>query len=545
MTLGSELICLNDVIEGFLRSSIEVIEGRDVVSLRHPYWQLDLPAGWVATTPGVPQFLARQITADEARNQSPTSCDLMRLLEGQGCLTFRSDVESYTCSQAKNLFRAIANEWYGEYYRHELWDALRKGSLSRNALIAWLVHNYHISRSAGVTAARCATRSPRRSIRSLFLQSALEEYSHCEDFYLVRHPELTIPDSQLKSYVHLPWSLAFDQEMLRTAETDWLGHVFVSLFQEYTAIFYEGAAQFFKIVEDRYGLHQFFDRWKAHIDFDLKHHHSQSFSKALESQEIVPIDQLTYSLKSAWFAYRYLFGALDQILNESDHTVRSLRLRLPIAGGTVDRGSSGLSSRYSKATDRIHLPPLCSPATLLESLCKEGFVPQVVLEKRANPDAQDIAFIRLDIADSVFRCLSYAEGHEDVIAIGTLAELVFSRLDVAEREHLRGWLQPATSEAMAVSNFLRELACHPTDFCYVLLLAARTAYACASLEDPQWMPLPRNGCSELAAFLDRRSVSGDELDRLATRHFQFSEFLDLWLLGQCRKVPRNFFAGEP
>ena len=62
-------------------------------------------------------------------------------------------------------------------------------------------------------------------------------------------------------------------------------------------------------------------------------------------------------------------------------------------------------------------------------------------------------------------------------------------------------MRPSNIQGNGSLKFIRELACHPTDFCYVLLLAARTAYACASLEDPQWMPLPRNGCSELAAFL--------------------------------------------
>lgn len=91
---------------------------------------------------------------------------------------------------------------------------------------------------------RCATRLPRKNLREFFQSNTLEEYSHCDDYFFIEHPDLNTED--VYRSVQLPSILNFDQQMYRMAEEDWLGHLLVSLFQESSIKFYQECKEFYR-----------------------------------------------------------------------------------------------------------------------------------------------------------------------------------------------------------------------------------------------------------------------------------------------------------
>jgi hypothetical protein len=163
------------------------------------------------------------------------------------------------------LVGALASNWYGYYYRHSFWDDLRHCRLSIPQVFGWALRTYHLSRSAGVTAAQGAVHSPKRHIRATFLKSALEEYSHCEIYYFPEHPVFGLDREWIKELIPLPSSTAFDHHMSVIAQDDWLAHAISAYFQEYTAAFRENAFALYDRLEAAYGLTGFFKGWKDHM----------------------------------------------------------------------------------------------------------------------------------------------------------------------------------------------------------------------------------------------------------------------------------------
>src|SRR5690348_15689837 len=127
-------------VDGFLRRSISVREDDNVVSLNHPCWELNLPREWVIAAPGVSEFLKRKASVDALDGSHDGIKGFAELLQAQGCLTFKRDVDHYSLKEVKQLFTAIRNEWYGQYYRHGLWAVLREGTLTKNGFVTWLVY---------------------------------------------------------------------------------------------------------------------------------------------------------------------------------------------------------------------------------------------------------------------------------------------------------------------------------------------------------------------------------------------------------------------
>jgi hypothetical protein len=183
-----------------LRESVDVTFGEESLELQHAFWSLRLPRDWLDRTRGAEQFFRKVAPVAAVDTKDPETGNVLDLLQLAGCLTAEHR-DSYALHEVRDLFEPLCITWHAIYYRHPIWQQLREGRLSKNALLAWILHNYHLSRSAGVTAARCATRSSRPDIRRLFLESAREEYSHCEDHYNVRDPRLWISESEAQHYV--------------------------------------------------------------------------------------------------------------------------------------------------------------------------------------------------------------------------------------------------------------------------------------------------------------------------------------------------------
>jgi hypothetical protein len=366
--------------EGYLRDSVVVLTTDEAVLVRHAMWELSLPREWVEARAALCDFLARRCSRKQVPGEDAQLHNVLHLFGEAGCLSAESGRESYQLREVRAIFRPLCATWYGRYYAHPLWDRLRDGSLSRNALVAWLIHNYHVSRSVGMTDARSAVRLSRAPLRDVFCETALDEFAHCDAFYFVRHPGLSIDDEQVKAYLPLPSSQAFDQEMLRIAEDDWLAHVLVALFQETTAGFYEDVKEFYHIVEERYRLPGLFAPWLRHVEYDLGHDHAQQFTALLDSDEEIVGDVVTCALAHAHFTFLFLLHALDEILGEDRHDDR-VCLRMPPNAA----------------------PPLAT----------------IALPSRAPEE--DVSFLRADLSRSLLRALSFSSGHDEVILFGRLA----------------------------------------------------------------------------------------------------------------------------
>lgn len=267
---------------GYLRKGVTVRRDGLKVVLEHALWTLEVPAVWVDSVPGLGGVFERQIPVTQLGANGRELDGFVTLLREQGCLSYR-DCDSYTLREVKELFQHLSGAWYGRYYAHPLWDRLRAGSVSRNGLVSWLLYTYHLSRSAAMSASRSVSYLTQPTLRAVFAESAIEEYAHCEEYFFVRHPSLPLDDATVRRTVHLPASVAFDQQMLRMAEQDWLGHVLAGFFQESTARFYDECRRFYSMVGDSYGLPGFFRNWEAHIEIDLTEGHADDFGRVLDS----------------------------------------------------------------------------------------------------------------------------------------------------------------------------------------------------------------------------------------------------------------------
>lgn len=494
------------------------------VSLRHSFWELSLPKDWVDRTPRLSDFFDRQIPAQKLNaDTSPELRGLLQLLKEQGCLSYPDQQESYTLKEIKELFTNLCAQWYGAYYAHPLWQRLRDGSLSINALVAWLIHNYHVSRSAGMSDARCATRLLKLGLRPRFAHNALEEYSHCDDFYFVRHPKLSLADDEVKNYVHLPSSLAFDHQMLRMAEDDWLGHVLVSFFQESTVRFLDDCKTFYQVVERNYGIEDFFAPWQRHIELDLEYGHASNFAFILSADESISKTDMVTSLRNARFTFEFLVSALDAILAE-DVWGEKIYLRSPIKNGQLDPNKTALLAPYTERADFPAQLRAKQAIQLYEELQHTGLaifplqaIPQG--EMSALPDKE---FIRSDVTLSIYKTLSYADSHDTVVLYGRLAqEATLIRRACSDKEFARPPL-PRSFRARALGNFISEHATNPTLFAFLLFHLAELDSTCA--------PFSGEGQKVLRQYLS--SIRTDDVinSLYTTRLLQLNEFYTQALL---------------
>ncbi|MBR0683068.1 hypothetical protein GXW74_21440 [Roseomonas eburnea] len=196
--------------------------------------------------------------------------------------------------------------------------------------MAWIIHNYHISRSAGPIAARMAMRSPVPDLRAFFMEDSLEEYWHCDAFYFAGAGELALRPDMVKAYVPLAASTAFEDQALRTADEDWLGHLLIAYFQEASILFRDDSETFYDAVEEAYGIGGFFAGWRRHMTLDLDHGHADGLRSMFDSDAHIALPDLVRSFRSVQLAHFFLIRALDQIAVHAD-VVDALGARQPAA----------------------------------------------------------------------------------------------------------------------------------------------------------------------------------------------------------------------
>jgi thiaminase len=460
--------------------------------------------------PGLGEVLERRIPASELGADGRQLEGFVTLLREQGCLTY-PERDSYALHEVKELFQHLAAAWYGRYYGHPLWDRLREGTLSRNGLLSWLLYNYHLSRSAAMSASRSAVHLASPALRTVFAESALEEYSHCEDHFFVRHESLPLSDEDVRRAVHLPASTAFDQQMLRMAEEDWLGHALIGFFQESTARFYDECRKFYAAVDERYGLPGFFRSWEAHVEIDLNESHADDFGRTLDSAEWLSRVDVLHSLGNAWLTFRCLEAGLDEIL-ASDGDDDRVRLRLPVEDGVLDPERTRLLEPYRRLLPdppaRIEARTAAEVYSSLQALGLTSTLPRPVLP----PAREDVDFLREDVVRSLFRCLSHSTEHDEILLLGRTVEEAVAATGLSPLERRR---LPRSHEAMAVANFLRERATRPVEFVYLL------RHLWELQGDPR--------AGSFTAFLSGQEVEPRAVDRLLTLTLQLNELYEAWV----------------
>lgn len=456
------------------------------VQIAYALWQVDLPASWVTAHPLIQQFLKRRIGRSEALRDAHAR-PLVTLLDAQGCF-HPSPKSRYTLHEVKAIFDPLRSQWYAEYYAHPAWQQLREGRASVNMLVTWLIHNYHISRAAGIVAARMASARPDAPWAAFFRQDALDEYWHCDAFYSLQTGQLAdIGFEQIKNYLPLASSLAFEEHALRVADSDPLGHLLIAYFQESSIAFNEDSSEFYRAVESQYGIAGLFTPWQQHIQIDVDQGHADGLGKLLESDREVSAAELATALRNAWLACRYLCSGLDDIADADADASSSLSLRQPLQVPAQAQYLLGLVHAHAAGRDA----PTCTPA--------------------------DLASMRASLASSAFRALGNARQHDDMIACGRWAQAL-ARMPASTEPVL------ATIWSSAIDNHLQEAARQPLAW---LLLAKYV-----SLRLPQFK-LADAWTASLDALLGKHRAGGRDASALC----QFDELLERCTL--CHELVRD------
>jgi hypothetical protein len=516
---------------GVLRDAVAVTFAPDKVRIQHALWQVDLPASWVQHHPLVRALLERQRTKTDAladRDAAP----LAQLLDAQGCFVPERK-PSYTLREVRALFDPLRSQWYAEYYAHPLWDRLRSGRASLNELLAWLLHNYHVSRSAGVAGARMAAMGRNAHWQSFFARDALDEYWHCDAYYFIDAPHLRVSAEDVKDYVPLPSSLAFEQHTLEVAERDPLGHLLIAWFQESSVTFEDDSNGFYRAVESAYGIPEFFRRWKQHIRIDVEHGHAQGLCELLESDEEVDAATVESALRDAWLAFELLRSSLDEIRSQA-RVGRDLRLRLPIRDGALDPTANAFlletpflpsePQRVFGNTEQLYNWYTSTRPLLLGDI-------ETTLEV-------DAIFLLQGVLRSSFRALGFAREHDEIMTCGRLCQLLSLDLqDVPAAAPTSPW-------SVALVDHLLEAATHPVVWATLvdLLLHRVERLGSTRLRGPCGPPPARPSNAE--RLRRALTLTPAASDRWLTRLVQMDELLTCAAASR-QRVPTTSFLGSP
>ena len=495
--------------QGRLRDGARIVTVGEEVIVQHRFLELALPRAWVDETPEIQAILNREIAVDALVSQDKQVNGVVEFLKHQDCFFHSKAKAEYSLREIKEIFEPIALDWFARYYSHALWNKLRRGELNLNGFLAWVLHNYHVSRAAGKSSSRCAVLFPKPELRKFFRSDVLEEYWHCDSFYFVHHPALSISDEDVKHYVPLPASLAFEQYTVQIAESDWLGYLLVSYFQESSIRFYADCQDFYREVEGAYQLPGFFKTWTAHIHLDFAHGHADNFIELLSSSDTISHEHFARSLTTAWFAFSFLYSALDQI--ETEAAQRSaVILRNPIQGWTLDPATNSLCQVAGKLRG----------TNLLE--LANNFVSAIGLH---TLETEPIAFLTNGLVEALFYSMSLSNEHDEIIVLGKLIEAFPSAEKLA--------IEPATSVAeMAIASFLRAQAVTPKSLLFILQITINLGC--------EWAKPVMSGRTYLEAFLTATSVAADcYSDRLATSALQWLELLN-WRASGSESCPSSF-----
>ncbi|WP_331319007.1 hypothetical protein [Methylobacterium mesophilicum] len=427
---------MSDLHTMVLRPEVRLEEANGLTSISFAHWQVELPSDELKASAPLLDLLQR-------REINPGLVDervkgLVTLLEAQGCF-LPAPPRRMTERSLLKLFQPLRSQLYAEYYAHPAWERLRTGQASRGELTAWMIHNYHISRSAGVIAARMALATSDPDLREFFREDALEEYWHCDAFYFVNQAGARLLASDVKSYVPLPASTAFEDHALRVAEEMPLGHLLIAYFQESSIIFRHDSEHFYDAVEKNYGLPNAFVGWRKHMTLDLDHDHAGELEARFDDERVVLVAEAAAAIRAVQLAHFYLLSALDQIAAHAD-VDDALAPRLP----------STMANRISTQDRHGEGSLSCDAGSYLVTAMREG----------------------------AYRALALARTHDQIIATGRLASCLHDTLSRS------GFAAPDDPWLAACRNYIIERAVEPDVFINLApVLATKIAERCPELSD--------------------------------------------------------------
>lgn len=454
---------------GRLRPSVLVDFEPEQVTIGFGPWETRLPRQWVDERPAVASLLKGRSTLREGladANARPVA----QLLAAQGCFVPELVVAPVSLACVRALFEPLKLEWYASYYTHPLWNALRSGTATRAELVAWIIHNYHVSRAAGIVAARAAICQPRW--RRFFEIDALEEFWHCDAYYFIDAPDLRVPGREVRAYVPLLASLAFEQLCLVAAEREPLAHLLIAYFQEASIIFRSDSEAFYSEVERVYGIDGFFRTWRQHIQIDVDHGHADGLAQLFDTDWQVPPDQLAAGLRTAWLAFYFLLASLDDVRGQAGPMIA---LRQPVTA-----------------------PPNVTSIADLAAYCGA---------RHPQPGTERVADLLPLVRASAMRALGFSHDHDTLMLAGGIARTLDGARDTRHAD--RPW-------TIAVGNFLAEAAVDARRwYAAMRLLAVRCA-------------VPDDVVRLLRAYERHADLtcSRHELDRHATELHQFDELVE-------------------
>jgi hypothetical protein len=475
---------------------------------------LSLPTSFVAGEPTLSAIL-RGDPVTVGLEPSTALRHALSALWQQGCFRFRSP-EQLSRHQLFEAFEPLANRWYATYFDHPIWGRLETGKASKGELLGWVLHNYHVSRSAGGTDARCAVARGDQAARSRFAENAIDEYAHCDDYFFVRHPRFAVPDEQVKRAVHSPGSLAFDQNMLRLAERDCVAHALVSFFQENSIQFYGDIVTFYKRIEDAYGLDAFFEPWVAHMNLDRDGAHAPRLGEFLRSAEMISGADADEAIFGAAVTVHFLLAALDDAL---EVPLGEPKVRLPVGSGrlcgTLVEAALGDINVEMAARDPVRI------ARQISALAPS----RNPVWRRTESD-----FLAQTIAECAFRGMSVADGHDEAVAVGRLAECLRERFCAEQSRRAYFGMRPRPW-CIAVANLLVETSGRPEVLLGCISYVARRVGA-------ETCGLDAAAIEAYEGLAVKIELGERETERVATRLLQLEELLERDAREGCEGITR-------
>lgn len=450
-------------INGYLRDSVLVNPTPTGVELQFSVWSIELPLALLESSEKLFSFFRREISSSELEGESSDVRNLLSVLSYQGCLIPAQAMSTYKLPEVKPLCISFCNEFYGRYYAHSLWKTMRSSDIPISIIRQWISRTYFLSRFAGVTASAASRSAPNSEIKLTFQKSAVEEYSHCEDYYYPPAKLFPREDGYICGISPAACFIAFDQQMLRIAQQDWLAHIFVALFQERTAQFRDGAHRLYLRVEEQLGLPGLFNGWRTHISFDEENSHAGDLEDLFEQDIAVSHEQLQRSFDEAALTIDLLIDGLEEVLrlggggknpraSVSDNVLKAHHLE----------GIRCLSEVPEYTIMATNTSELAIELTELIASTSSGF----------NFLSRAAAFVSVEIEHCLVRlsteCLEYCESHDEIISVGGILEAAL-RAGVENKAEVGAFGR----SGRVIQNFLSRKAKRPSEFIFVVLLFAR------------------------------------------------------------------------
>jgi hypothetical protein len=471
-----------------LRDDVRVTFSDDFVRIGYSLWEVALPAAWVAERPDMKSFLLGRSVEDLTAGD-PEITAVLELLDAQGCLEREPLVSQLSLADLRDRFDRIRNNWYAQYYAHPLWNRLRQGTASLNELVAYLVHNYHISRAAGSVAARMATRGI-EPWRKFFADDARIEYWHCDAYYFVQSAVLGFSRQSIKEYVPLPSSTAFEQHALQMAGRNSIAHLLIAYFQESSVMFSGDTGTFYAEVERAYNLRGFFRPWQNHIGIDIEEKHAAGLAALFLPETIIDASVANEAMAMAFAGYYFLLSALDEIMAE-DRPDNRVVLRNP-----VPNDAGAVVALIDKQVD-ANTPDKAGEA--------------------ARRDLRNLAGM---LASSALQALAAARSHDEIMVAGRFRDSLLL-FEAGERHPKSPW-------TLALANFIAEAAVRPLEWAALLVFLLRRF-------EQAGLSFGINSREHIA----RISAVPAVIPNLATELFRLDELVKCWLQRSAVTFPEN------